>query len=416
MQIKINSNTPIFLSILFILFSSRVSAQPVIKIIGRVNDETNQGFPSVSLRLGMESSTMTNNDGSFSLRIPAGTKDSLKISYIGYSTLLIALSELKDGMVISLKPIINQLNAVQITAISADQLVRKAIYNIPNNYPQVPFEANGFYREVARLDSNYLSFAEAGMLILNQGYGEKKLKDRLSILKERNLKYVGERSVNNPFGSALKGVPYIVLNNDIVKYPGAIFGKKFIDKYDYKITASTMVDGEEAYLISFDQKDAVKAALYEGELVILKDSFAIASLDFRLSTKGRKYAVPDIPFLQRPLLSLMGYHFEKKNEQLSLRYYKISGKWYPYFYRISTSHQVRARRQNIYGELSINAELFISKINRFPKMYGQRPKEMPDDYSFQQLVSSYNDDYWKAFDDIKPEHALKALLDQHATP
>lgn len=416
MQKKVNPSTSIFLILLLVFASSKTIAQEVYKLTGRVNDETGRGFPSVSLRLGSESATMTNNDGSFSLRIPEATKDSLKLSYIGYSTLRIPISKLKDGMVIQMKAIVNQLKEVSISAISANQIVRKAILNIRNNYPQLPFEANGFYREVAKLDSNYLSFAEAGLLVMNQGYGEKKNKDRLSILKERNLKYVGERSVNNPFGSALKGVPYIILNNDIVKYPGAIFGKKFIEQYDYKIIGSTMVDEDEAYLISFDQKDGIKAALYEGELVILKDSFAIASLDFHLSAKGRQYAVPDIPFLQRPLLSLMGYHFEKKNEQLSLRYYKISDKWYPYFYRISTSHQVRARKQNINGELLIHAELFISKLNRFPKVDRPRPKEMPEDYSFRQLVNSYDDGYWKAFDDIKPEHSLKALIDQRSRP
>lgn len=410
-----NKIASLFLLILLFLVAPEAIAQQLTsKITGTITDETNKGFPTVSLRLGAETATMTNHDGHFSLRIPSGTTDSLKISYIGYSTLLIPISKVKEGMLISMKPIINQLNEVRIAAVRADLIVRKAINNIPDNYPQIPFESNGFYREVAKLDSNYLSFAEAGMLVLNQGYGQGKLKDKITVVKERNLKYVGERSVNNPFGSVLKGVPYIVLNNDVVKYPGAIFGKKYLEVYDYKLIGSTMVDDEEAYLISFDQKDGVKAALYQGKMVITKHSFAIVSLDFNLSAKGKPYAVPDIPLLQRPLLSLMGYHFEKKNEQLSLRYYKISEKWYPYFYRISSSHKVRARKQNINGELSITAELFISRINRSPEMNNRRLKEIPDDYSFQQLVNSYNDDYWKAFDDIKPEQSLKALIDQYS--
>lgn len=403
------------LILLFLVWTgSAVHAQETGKITGTVQDESSQGFPEVSLRLGPEIATMSNNDGGFSIRIPAGKNDTLKVSYIGYKTLFLPVSMLKEGMLIRMEPVINQLHEVQISVLSAEQIVRNAIRNIPDNYPQLPFESNGFYREVGKLDSNYLSFAEAGLLVLNQGYGQKKLKDRIHILKERNLKEVGSKAVNNPFGAALKGVPYIVLNNDLLNYPGAILGLKFIEKYDYKVTGSTMVDGEEAYLLSFDQKKGVKEALYQGTMVILKDSFAIASIDFRLSNEGRKYAVSDVPLLQRPILSLLGYHFEKKEEALSLRYYKISEKWYPYYYRISTSHKVRARKQKINGDLSIAAELFISRINPTSGSGGEALKIMPADYSFQQLVDRYDDDYWKTFDDLKPEQSLKERIDQQA--
>lgn len=150
-------------------------------------------------------------------------------------------------------------------------------------------------------------------------------------------------------------------------------------------------------------------------MVIIKSSFAIASIDFTLSSKGLQYAVSDVPLLQRPLLSLMGYHFEKNREELSLRYYKVNEKWYPYFYSIATGHKVRARKQNINGELSIRAELFISRINTSPKKEGRPEKIMPNDYSFQHLVDNYHEDYWKTFDEIRPEHSLRKLIDQRST-
>lgn len=250
-----------FLMIPLLWITFITMAQQTGKITGIVYDESNKGFPGVSIRLGLESATMTNNEGSFSLRIPALVKDSLKISYIGYQTLMIPVSKVKEGMLINMKPVIHQLEDVVIRTVNVAQVIRTAINNIPKNYPQFPFEAHGFYREVGKLDSNYLSFAEAGLLIFNQGYGKNKLKDRIGILKERNLKQVGERAVNNPFGSALKGVPYVILSNDLIKQPGAIFGDKFIKKYDFKLTGSTSVDGEEAFLISFDQKTGIEEAL-----------------------------------------------------------------------------------------------------------------------------------------------------------
>lgn len=415
MQVNFYIKTGMFL--LFLVFSGLLlPAQTIGKITGTVHDEDGKGFPDVSLRLGRESATMSNSEGSFSLRIPAGKEDTLKLAFIGYQTLLIPFSMLREGMVIPMKPAVNQLQEVRISALNGSQIVRNAIHHIPDNYPLFPFEAMGFYREVGKLDSNYLSFAEAGLLVFNQGYGQHKLKDQLSILKERNLKRVGVNAVNNPFGTALKGVPYVVLNNDLLKHPGAILGKDFIKKYDYKVAGTTNVEEEEAYLINFDQKMEVNEALYQGTMVIIKSSFAIASVDFRLSEKGRAYARPDIPLLQRPILSLLGYHFEKKDERLSLRYYKINKKWYPYYYHIAASHKVKARKQKINAELSISAELFIAKLNGSGRLASTGLKVMPADYSFQHLVEDYQDDYWKTFDDIKPEQSLKKLIDQQAKP
>jgi len=39
----------------------------------------------------------------------------------------------------------------------------KAINNIPQNYDTQPFEMKAFYREAGKMDSNYLSFAEASL-------------------------------------------------------------------------------------------------------------------------------------------------------------------------------------------------------------------------------------------------------------
>lgn len=265
MQVNFYIKTGMLL--LFLVFSGYLAlAQTLGKITGIVQDEAGKGLSNVSLRLGKGTATMSNTEGGFSLRIPSEKNDTLKLAYIGYKTLLIPFSMLQEGMPIQMKPVVNQLDEVRISVFNGEHIVRNAIVHIPDNYPLLPFGAQGFYREVEKLDSNYLSFAEAGLLIINKGYGQKKLKDQLFIVKERNLKKVGINALNNPFGTALKGVPYVVLNNDLLKYPGAILGKDFIKKYDYNVAGTTIVDGEEAYLISFDQKKEVNEGLYQGTI------------------------------------------------------------------------------------------------------------------------------------------------------
>ena len=390
-----------------------VYGQHTAKIEGVVVDENNITLPYVSIKIGTQTSTMTNSEGSFSVKIDdAQLKDSLSISYIGYKNLKIPVLKLQTGLRVKLERDIVNLKEIIIRPVTAESIIKNALNNIPQNYATQPFEMTGFYREVGRVDLNYLSFAEASLNILNQGYTDKDRKDLVVINKERSLKKVGEIEVNNPFHAAVKGVPYIVLENDIVKHPGAIFGNDYRSKYNYQITGSTVVNGEEAYVIEFDQKDGIKKALYKGTVVIVMSSYAIVSIDFALSPKGKAYAQSDVPLLQRPIMNLLGYSIQKVNEELSEKYMKIKDKWYPYFYKIETTHQVKAEKQRIDGKLYISAELFISKISEQPKNKYTKDKIMPNNYVFNKLTDTYNDDYWEGFNFIKPTSSLKVIAEK----
>ncbi|TCC94713.1 carboxypeptidase-like regulatory domain-containing protein [Pedobacter hiemivivus] len=224
------------------LFFLTASAQNSDQLSGRIVDEANHSMPYVSLKIGSSTSSMTNPDGDFSLRIPAGTTGQIIVSCIGYETQYIPIQQLSNPVTIKMKSVVSRLQEVKIFALNGEAIIRKAMRNITQNYPVTAFESTGFYREVAKIDDNYLSFAEASLQILNPGYQHIKEKDRIIINRERNLKRVGDSAVDNPFHAAVKGVPYVVLANDL------------------------------------------------------------------------------LAFLQRPLLMLLGYHFQKTNEMISLRY------------------------------------------------------------------------------------------------
>lgn len=401
------------LIISFSLFFLIASAQNSDLLSGKIVDDANQNMPYVSLKIGNNIASMTNPDGDFSLRIPAGTTAQIVVSCIGYQTQYIPIQQLSNPITIRMKSVVSQLKEVKISALNGEAIIRKAMRNITQNYPVTAFESTGFYREVARIDHNYLSFAEASLQILNPGYQQIKEKDRIIINKERNLKKVGDSAVDNPFHAAVKGVPYVVLANDLLKNPGSVFGERFLSKYNYTIAGYTVVDGEEAYIIKFDQKTGVNEALYQGSVIVIKKSFAIASIEISYSDKGRRFAKSDIAFLQRPLLMLLGYHFQKTNEMLSLRYNLNGDKWYPYFYKIATTHQVEAKKQKIAGELLVSAELFIHPVPAVKSDFSKK-NIMSENYSFQHGVERYTEQYWEEFDYIKPEHTLKDLVEKQA--
>ncbi len=331
-----------------ILNFTTVYGQHISNIDGVVVNENNETLPYVSIKIGTTASTMTNSEGAFSVSSSdARLTDSLSFSNIGYENLKLPLLNLQTGLKVTLLRDVVNLKEIVITQITAESIVENAMHNVTQNYPAQPFEMIGFYREFGRVDSTYLSFAEAALNVLNQGYTDRDKKDLVVIQKERSLKRVGDSEVNNPFHASVRGVPYVVLENDIVKHPGAIFGDDYRSKYTYQITSSATVNGEDTYVIDFDQKDGIKKALYKGTVVITKSSYAIVSIDFALSPKGKAYAQSDVPLLQRPIMSLLGYSIQKLNEELSEKYMKLNDKWVPYFYKIQTTNRVKARKQKI---------------------------------------------------------------------
>nr|WP_068890960.1 carboxypeptidase-like regulatory domain-containing protein [Pedobacter panaciterrae] len=82
------------LIISFFLFFLTANAQNSDQLSGRVVDDTNQSMPYVSLKIGSTISSMTNYDGDFSLRIPAGATGQIIVSCIGYQTQYIPIQQL----------------------------------------------------------------------------------------------------------------------------------------------------------------------------------------------------------------------------------------------------------------------------------------------------------------------------------
>ncbi|MBB5623844.1 hypothetical protein HDE69_004932 [Pedobacter cryoconitis] len=388
-----------------------IYAQNLHEAGGVVVGEHQATLPYVSLKVGNQIATMTNADGEFLLKYAdAIRKDSLTISYIGYKTLKLSISGVHKDMKIQLTPSVVSLKEIVIRPVSAESIIRQVIKNIPENYDTRPFEMKGFYRETGKVDTSYISFAEASLNILSEGYKENSGKDKIVINKERNLKKLGEKEVNNPLNMTINGAPYTIIANDMAKNPVHILGRDYFKKYKFEIAGSVAIDGEEAYVIKFDQQDDLKEALYKGKMVILKSSYAIVSSDFALSPKGIAYAKADISFIARPVYSLMGYSFRKLNEEFSERYVKINDKWYPYFYKIASVHHLKAKYKHLEGTLSVNAELFISKVNIPPQ--GNYEKIMSRGYVFKNYVTTYKDDYWGDYNFIKPTNSLKELAEK----
>ncbi|MBC8032781.1 MAG: carboxypeptidase-like regulatory domain-containing protein, partial [Chitinophagaceae bacterium] len=275
------------LSITLIFFSIVAFAQTNSAVLlGKVVD-AHTGAPlsyaTISLTAG-GLNTMSNENGNFIFKFSAYSgNDSIKISHVGYQSVLLS-SKARGSVAIELQKEDISLEAVTVKAVSALDLVKKAIARIPENYPSSPYLFNGFYRLTGSRESDIIQMSEAVFDIFSENYARKG--KQMKLLKVRTDKDRAAFNGNDQF--AIGSTAEDIMDHDIVSNVSEsdILNKKQLN--NYKFTYKGIIDykGAEAYKIDFDQKDGIKKCLKQGTIIIGTEDMAFLEFKFWRSAKG----------------------------------------------------------------------------------------------------------------------------------
>src|SRR5690554_1125004 len=175
-------NVPVILLLFYLscslnLFSGNIEQQqnPTLVLRGRVlSGDSNQPMVNASISVQNENvSSITNQDGYFSIRVPASAENSkLVIRHLGYENMEIPINTLIDSpnnhIVLQASPI--ELSEILVVSGDGVNLVREALQRIPENYPSNPNMMVAFYRESIEKGSNYISLVEAVLDVYKASY------------------------------------------------------------------------------------------------------------------------------------------------------------------------------------------------------------------------------------------------------
>lgn len=257
----------------FMLVSFTLSAQSDL-LKGKLLDAgTKEPIAFATVRVkGKAVGVISNFDGSFS--IPEKFKiygDTLQISSMGYKNRQILISTLSTEIVreILIQPGLFELEEAVVMAkrkrgLSARQIVRRAIKNIPKNYPSHSFSTVGYYRDYQLREGVYLNLNEAILEVFDKGFN---LSDY-----ETSKVQIYDYNVNNEFA----------------REPMAL------QPYDYKKNQKTI---DHAFLNNYGGN----------EFTILRVHDAI-----------RNYNINSYSFVNRFDLNLIGNHNFSKDENTYL--------------------------------------------------------------------------------------------------
>ncbi len=420
----------LYLLFSFLLFSTLSIAQQYRTIRGKVYDKkTNQ--PVAYAHVGILEKgigTTTSDNGIFVFKVPEKYKNAtLMVSFIGYKTFKKSLSEIESPVRIYIEQSLNELTEVVVMGDAAvEDIIRKAVKNIPDNYPTHPTSVLGFYRESRTDDSlKYVYLAEGVLNIYKKSYTSKK-EGQVSLVQGRliNLQNPLDTTVYSNFSSGHMAAHRF----DFVKNRVDFIDERFFPVFNYWVENITFYNDKKVYIIGFDKdyeadpeqgevddegaddggsyglilkslgkkktKKKIKARM-KGRIYIEQESYAFLRAEFEITKEGlRKYN--DYPL----------YAGSWDGNSYVVNYRQLDDKWY----------FSDALREGKYGGGGLyNNEIKITEINTEksgPLPYNDRLRRGE---KFTKVTGEYDDDFWKSYNTTPLNEGLTESVQQMET-
>lgn len=372
---------------------------------GRVlGEDTNEPlvYASVTVR-NSNTSSVTNQDGYFSVRVPFSARNSqLIIRFLGYENKSLPITDLinKPNNRILMTPSSIQLSAIEIVSGEGGHLVREALQRIPQNYQEEPNMMVAFYRESIKKGNNYISLVEAVLDIYKASYR--------TFQNDQARIYIGRKATDiSPRDTILmkfQGGISDALLLDIAKNPEIVFGKEG-EEYIFNIESLININNKPHYVISFFPRGGIKDILFRGTIYLDAKSMAFSRMEFNMNVEDRKDA--SNVFIKRKPAKMK---VEVDHATYKVDYIEKDNKWY--FNYSSTEVAFKVRWTNRFFGLfstmyTIGSEMAITDrytdgVVKFPRNERIRSTDV-----IAEKVEYFQDpNFWGDYNVIEPDQEI----------
>lgn len=413
----------IILSILLLAVVT-LAAHAQNRLSGRIIDgETLEPLAFVQIRaLNARIGTLTNEDGYFLLKLPSDASDTVYFSHIGYEVLkrVVSGNEVVEMGTISLREKVVSLAEVVIRPVEPEDLLRQAIAAIPENYNHNPLNMQGFYREMIERDGKPAQFSEAIVDIYKiPNEVEETSGNRLRLVKGRSFtdSALLEKITLNIGG----GGPKSIIGRAVV---GETLGENFLDPkefkhYEYKIEGVSTLAGRDVYIISFDQKEKLDRRLYQGKIYLDLQTLAFATIDYKLSERGKKFPISRaLGFKAAAALAMMrtlGIRLTYNIESGKTDFVYDRGKWYLNYSSIEFGGLITTKGKFDMPELmqiDLDLEMLITRMEPGKTARFEDSELINDDISLREQVGAYDEAFWENYNYLQPGKKLREAVEK----
>ena len=348
--------------------------------------------------------TISNSEGEFLLKVPKNIADAkVTVSYIGYKTRLLNLSEFKhekNRIELTIQRI--KLGEVIVPRYNTEYLMRDVMNKRILNYFKDPMLMTAFYRETIKKRRTYVSLSEAVVEILKQPYFGSKV-DYAQIYKGRKST---DYSKLDTLAFKLQGGPYTNLMLDIMRNPDMIFTEDMFGNYMFTLNSVTKVGDRSNYVVGFKQRPHINLSLYSGELYIDTESLALTSATFNLNIVDKEEAgqmfIKKKPVGCKVIPTQASYHVD---------YREKDGRWYFGYSRGQVTFKVVWNKKLFNTIYESTIEMLVTdweKINENPINPADRLK--PTVIMADQIAGFGDPEFWGEYNVIEPEKPIDTAI------
>ncbi len=375
---------------------------------GEVIDQDNKNpliFATLTLE-GSNISTVTNTEGSFILKIPKNiTTGNILISFLGYKTASIPLSQLKnEGNTIYLSVSVTELSEVDIVIPrNATNLVKETFRRRGDNYFDDATLMTAFYRETIKKRKQNVSLSEAVVNIYKTPYNNSK-RDAVQLYKARKST---DYSKLDTLALKLQGGPFNALYVDMIKYPEYIFTERSIDDYNFNFVRSTRINDQTIFVISFKQKPEIMEPLFQGELFINGEKRILTSAVYSLNITDKVLASK--MFVRRKPSNATVYP-----TQIAYRvdYRERDGRWYYGYSNVFLEFKINWNRKLFNSIYSMTCEMAITdwEKNTLGKQPTNKERLRTNIILSDEAIGFSDPDFWGEYNIIEPEKSIESAI------
>ena len=405
-----------FLSILLMLTAcfAATAQEAFVVLYGRVTDsQSGAPVPYASVTLtGTAFSNVTNAEGVFSLKLPAGTSEetTVVLHHLGYLNTVRPVRDFQGSTVrkplpISLAPISIELDPSLVRSIDPGELLRTAFRHVRDNYPQQHEHLVAFYREMVRKGTaKYLALNEAVVDIDKAPYSGFAT-DRAAIYKGRGSRnFQAADTLFVHFQGGIMGT----LLGDVAKDP--FVGCHLDDVpqyYDLSLEGSAILDGRECFILRFREKPEGDEILYDGRLLIDSQTYAIARAEYTLNVRGREERASARFVIKRP----PDFRFRVDRAAYLLNYKAgEDGTWHFDYSRMELLFNARRKRTLFSHNYTIISEMAVTdRRDEHFKIPNQEKVKFNEILS--ERINDFSDpDFWGSYNVIEPDQSIEAAI------
>lgn len=352
-------------------------------------------------------STVTNQDGYFSLRLPSSARNyQLKVQHLGYDNIAIPVITLidKEENVLRMRSSSIRLDEIEVLSGDGTQLVKDALRLVTRNYEDNPNMMVAFYREAIKKGSRYLSLVEAVLDVYKESYK--------SFSNDQARIYIGRKATDiSPKDTVFlkfQGGISDALMLDIAKHPYVVFGED-ASGYLFNIDGVITIDDRPHYVIDFFPYASIQDILFRGKIYLDAESLAFKRMEFNMNVENRKDAAAI--FIKKKPSSMQ---VTAESAKYVVDFVEQNGKWYFNYSSTEVQFKVRWKRRffglfsstyTIFSEMAIT-DRYEEPVQKFPRKDRIRSTDV-----IAEKVEYFQDaEFWGDYTVIEPDKEISNAI------